>query len=156
MRRLIIPCLPGYSGYGMIYFLLLGLFALRLPPARVFCYFAKLLRSLIRFSSRGFLCKTVWLTRAETSGDEVSPCMRCIVLPLAGFTRLLDFWVRMADSYTSICQWGVTQSGDRPKKYTNIRVCIYIYIYIYIHTRIFVYFFGLSPDWVTPHWQMDV
>ena len=21
--------------------------------------------------------------------------------------------------------------------------------------RIFVYFFGLSPDWVTPHWQID-
>ena len=111
MSRRIIPCLPGFSGYGMIFVSSLwGSLHWGFPLHVSFCYFAKLL--------------------ADTRGDfrlwGFPLCMRCIVLPLAGITRLLDFWVRMADSYTSICQWGVTQSGDRQKKKKK-----YIYIRIY-------------------------
>ena len=58
-----------------------------------FAYF-KLLQSLkVEVYSPGLSCKAVLLTRGNTSGNEVSPCMRYIVLPPAVLTRLLDFWV---------------------------------------------------------------
>ena len=83
------------------------------------------------FANNVWLSSTMGLSLQSGSADTrgyfrlwgFPPCMRCIVLPLAGLIRVLDFWVRMTDSYPSICQWGVTQSGDRPKKiYTNIRI----------------------------------
>ena len=31
----------------------------------------------------------------------------------------------------------------------------HVLIRIYIYTYKYIFFFGPSPDWVTPHWQID-
>ena len=69
---LVIPCLPCFSGCGMISLLVWGY----------------LLRSFPLLSLSSLL-----MTRGDTSGNEVSPCMRYIVLPPAVLTPLLEFWV---------------------------------------------------------------
>ena len=45
----------------------------------------------------------------------------------------------------------VSQQSRYSRYSSNFLPYVLIRIYIYIN----IFFFGLSPDWVTPHWQMD-